>query len=135
MALALGTAMVKTGLADTIAWGVINGMRPMGLIGIMAGLYLLTSVMAAYITYTASVAIILPISLTTALNLGVNPVPFALLVAAAAAANFITPHGYQTNLMVYGPGGYKFKDFMKIGLPLTLVYAVVAIGVLYVVFL
>ncbi len=135
MALALGTAMVKTGLADTIAWGVINAMRPLGLIGIMAGLYLITSVLAAYITYTASVALILPIALTTALNLGVNPVPFALLTAVAAAANFITPHGYQTNLMVYGPGGYKFKDFMKIGLPLTLIYAVVAIGILYVVYL
>jgi len=134
MALALGTAMFKTGLADTIAWGVINAMKPLGLVGIMAGLYVITSLLAAYITYTASVALILPIALTTALNLGVNPVPFALLTAVAAAANFITPHGYQTNLMVFGPGAYKFKDFMRIGWPLTAIYAIVAIGVLYIVY-
>jgi len=134
MALALGTAMYKTGLADMVAWGVIDAMKPLGLIGIMTGLYIITSVLAAYITYTASVALILPIALTTSLNLGVNPVPFALLIAVAAAANFITPHGYQTNLMVYGSGGYKFKDFMRIGLPLTVIYMVVAISILYIVY-
>ncbi len=134
MALALGTAMVKTGLADTIAWGVITAMKPLGLIGIMTGLYIVTALLAAYITNKAAVALIIPIALTTAMNLGVNPVPFVLLTAFASAANFITPHGYQTNLMVYGPGGYKFKDFMKIGWPLTVIYAVVAIGVLYIVY-
>ena len=135
MALALGTAMFKTGLADIVAWGIIDLMRPFGIIGIMAGLYLITSILAAYITYTASVALILPIALPTALNYGVNPVPFALLTAAAAAANFITPHGYQTNLMVFGPGGYKFKDFMRIGLPLTVIYMIVAITVLHTIYL
>ena len=135
MALALGTAMVRTGLADIIAWGVIEAMRPLGLIGIMTGLYLVTAVLAAYITNKAAVALIIPIALTTAMNLGVNPVPFVLLTAFASAANFITPHGYQTNLMVYGPGGYKFSDFMKIGLPLTIIYGVVTILGLYVVYL
>jgi di/tricarboxylate transporter len=134
MALALGTAMVKSGLADSIAWGVITVMQPLGLIGIMSGLYIVTAILAAYITNKAAVALIFPIALTTAANLGVNPVPFVLLTAFASAANFITPHGYQTNLMVYGPGGYRFKDFFKIGWPLTIIYAVVAIGVLYVVY-
>ena len=134
MALALGTAMVKTGLADTIAWGIINVTRPFGLIGIMTGVYLVTTVLAAYITTKAAAAIIFPIALTTAVNLGVNPMPFVLITAFASAATFITPHGYQTNLMVYGPGGYSFKDFFRVGLPLNVIYMIVAITILYFVY-
>lgn len=133
-ALALGTAMIKTGLADIIANGVIDIMRPAGIIGIMAGIYVITGILAAYITTKAAAAIIFPIAITIAVQLNVNPLPFALLVAYASAATFITPHGYQTNLMVYGPGGYKFRDFFRIGLPLTILYMIVAIGVLYFVY-
>ncbi len=134
MALALGTAMTKTGLADYIAWGVISATKPFGVIGVMLGIYLVTSILAAYITTKAAAAIIFPIALTTAVNLGVNPMPFVLITAFASAATFITPHGYQTNLMVYGPGGYKFKDFLRIGLPLTIIYMLVAITILYIVY-
>ncbi len=134
MALALGTAMVKTGLADRIAWGVIDSMRPFGLIGIMAGIYAITALLAAYITTKAAAALIFQIALTTSINLGLDPLPFVLLTAFASAATFITPHGYQTNLMVYGPGGYRFKDFFTIGLPLTLLYMIGAIGILYIVY-
>ena len=83
-----------------------------------------------YSSNIGAVAIIFPISLSIALELGVNPKPFVLIVAYAAAASFITPIGYQTNLMVYGPGGYTFKDFMRIGWPLSLMFLVVAVGVL-----
>jgi len=134
MALALGTAMINTGLADYIAWGMISVTKPFGLIGIMIGIYVVTSILAAYITTQAAAAIIFPIALTTAVNLELNPMPFVLITAFAAAATFITPHGYITNLMVYGPGGYKFKDFFKIGLPLTIIYMAVAIGILYIVY-
>lgn len=134
MALALGTAMIKTGLADYIAWGMISATKPFGLVGIMVGIYLVTSVLAAYITTQAAVAIIFPIALTTAVNLNLDPMPFVLITAFASAATFITPHGYQTNLMVYGPGGYRFKDFFRIGLPLNIIYMVVAIVVLYFVY-
>ena len=65
-----------------------------------------------------------------AVNLSLNPIPFVLVVSFAAAANFMTPIGYQTNLMVYGPGGYTFKNFFKIGAPLTLIYMVVTVFVL-----
>jgi len=132
MALALGTAMVKTGLADTVSWGIINITKPFGLLGIMIGIYLVTNVLAAYITTQAAAAIIFPIALTTSVNLNVDPLPFALMVAHASAATFITPHGYQTNLMVYGAGGYKFTDFMRVGLPLNLIYMVVGIATLYI---
>jgi len=65
-----------------------------------------------------------------ALNLHLNPEPFVLIVAFGAAANFMTPIGYQTNLMVYGPGGYSFKDFFKIGFPLTIIYMLVTVLIL-----
>ncbi|HBB93243.1 MAG TPA: SLC13 family permease [Bacteroidales bacterium] len=134
MALALGTAMIKTGLAGSVAWGVINLTRPLGIIGVMTGLYAVTALLAAYITTKAAAALIFPIALSAALNMGLNPLPFVLITAFASAATFITPHGYQTNLMVYGPGGYRFKDFFRIGLPLTVLYMGVAIGILHLVF-
>ena len=130
LALALGKAMINTGMADLVSGLLINVFMPLGNVGMLVGIYLITSVMAAYITYTAAVAIVFPVSLTMALNLGLDPMPFILIVAFAAAANFITPHGYQTNLMVYGPGGYSYRDFFKIGLPLTLIFMIVTVAIL-----
>ena len=130
LSLALGTAMIKTGLADTIAHNMMNLFRPFGKFGLLAGIYIITSLMAAFITNKAAVAIIFPISLSIALQLGVNPLPFVLVVSFAAAANFMTPIGYQTNLMVYGPGNYKFKDFIRVGTPLTVIYMIVTILIL-----
>jgi di/tricarboxylate transporter len=132
MSLALGIAMVKTGVAHGIATYFIKAMEPMGVIGLLGGIFVITNLLASYITNKAAVALIFPISITIAHDLGLtNPTPFILIVAFAGAANFITPIGYQTNLMVYGPGGYSFKDFMKIGLPLTVLYMVVAVTMLY----
>lgn len=130
LSLALGTAMIKTNVAQMAANVVINAFQTMGNIGVLSGIYLITSILAAFITNKAAVAIVFPISLTAADNLQLNPVPFVLIVAYAAAANFMTPIGYQTNLMVYGPGGYKFKHFLKIGTPLTIIYMIVTVSVL-----
>ena len=93
-------------------------------------MYLITTVLAAYITNKAAVGIIFPIALTVASNLSVSATPFVLTVAYASAANFMTPIGYQTNLMVYGPGNYSFTDFFKIGTPLTVLYMVVTVTIL-----
>jgi di/tricarboxylate transporter len=130
MSLALGTAMIKSGAASVIANGFIAVFIPLGKVGILFGIYLITAFLAAYITNKAAVAIIFPISLTMAVTLDLNPIPFVLVVAYAAAANFMTPIGYQTNLMIYGPGGYSFKDFFKIGFPLTMIYMVVTVTIL-----
>ncbi len=130
MSLALGTAMIKTGVADMVADLIISVFLPFGRVTLLFGIYLMTTVLAAYITNKASVAIIFPISLTAAKTLGLDPEPFALVVSFAAAANFITPIGYQTNLMVYGPGNYNFQDFFKIGFPLTIIYMVVTVAIL-----
>jgi di/tricarboxylate transporter len=131
MSLALGTAMIKTGTADLIADSLLTIFQPLGAVGALFGIYLITTILAAYITNKASVGIIFPIALVMADNLGLsNPAPFVLTVAYASAANFMTPIGYQTNLMVYGPGKYSFRDFFKIGAPLTFIYMVVTVLVL-----
>lgn len=130
MSLALGTAMIKSGAAHIIANGFIAAFLPLGKVGILFGIYLITAFLAAYITNKAAVAIIFPISLTMSVTLNLNPIPFVLVVAYAAAANFMTPIGYQTNLMIYGPGGYAFKDFFKVGFPLTMIYMVVTVAIL-----
>jgi len=130
MSLALGTAMIKTGAADLVARHFITFLIPLGKVAVLTGIYIITAILAAYVTNKAAVAIMFPISLSISLQLHLSPMPFILVVAYAAAANFLTPIGYQTNLMVYGPGAYKFKDFFRIGLPLTILYMIVTIAVL-----
>jgi di/tricarboxylate transporter len=131
LSLAIGTAMIKTGMADYIANFIILVFKPFGSIGLLFGIFAITNLLASYITNKAAAAIIFPISVTAAINLGLPTIPFILIVAFGAAANFITPIGYQTNLMVYGPGGYSFKDYLKIGFPLTIIYMVTAVFILY----
>jgi di/tricarboxylate transporter len=131
LALALGKAMMITGTADYLAEGVVAILAPHGILVTMFGIYLVTNILAGYMTNVAAVSIIFPIVLSTSIQLGVNPTPFILLIAFASSANFFTPVGYQTNLMVYSAGEYKFNDFLKIGVPLSLIYMVVAVLVLY----
>jgi di/tricarboxylate transporter len=122
--------MVKTGAAEFIADGIISLFMPLGKIGVLFGIYFITTILAAYITNKAAVGIIFPIALTVASSLNVSPTPFVLTVAYASAANFMTPIGYQTNLMVYGPGNYSFTDFFKIGTPLTVLYMITTVTIL-----
>ena len=130
LSLSLGTAVMKTGTADFIA-NFFDTIAPFGPIGLMIAIYFVTALLAAYITNQGAVALIFPIALTLALNHGFDPKPFILIVAYAAAANFMTPIGYQTNIMVYGPGNYSFKDFFRVGFPLTIIYMFVAVTILY----
>ena len=134
LSLALGIAMMKTGVAELLSTNFISIFHPFGLIGILFGVYFITAVLAAFITNKAAIAIMFPISLSIALEMNVAPTPFILIVAFAAAANFMTPIGYQTNLMVYGPGGYRFRDYLKVGAPLTFIYMIVAVSILYYLF-
>jgi len=130
LSLAFGTAMIKTGAAQLIAGNLIHLCLPLGKVGIISAIYFITALLAAVITTKAAVALIFPISLTVSVNLGLDPMPFILVVAYASAANFMTPIGFQTNLMVFGPGGYTFRDFMKFGFPLTILYMIVAVTIL-----
>jgi di/tricarboxylate transporter len=131
LGLALGIAMSKTGVAADVSHFFIEMLRPFGMLGLLIALYLSTALLAAYITNKAAVAIAFPIAIAIAYEKGMDPMPFVLLIAYAAAANFMTPIGYQTNLMVYGPGNYRFPDYLRIGLPLTVIYGVGAVAILY----
>jgi di/tricarboxylate transporter len=130
LSLALGIAMRKSGAAELIADFIISVFMPFGKVGLLFGIYLITAFLGAYIGNKAAVALVFPISLTMAANLDFQPMPFILVVSFSAAANFITPVGYQTNLMVYGPGGYSFNDFFRLGFPLTVLYMIVTVSIL-----
>ena len=127
LSIALGEAMIKTSIATDMSRLILDVFHPYGIIVLLTGLFLLTNLLAAIITNIGAAAIVFPIALSLASQLSVNPKPFVLLVAFAAAGSFITPIGYQTNLMVYGPGGYSFRDFFRIGLPVTLLFMVITV--------
>lgn len=120
--LAFGKAMINSGASIYLADLLLSMSNIMNPTVLLMAIFLVTNLLAAYITNKAAVAIFFPISLALALEMGYNPIPFVLIVSFGAAANFITPLGYQTNLMVYGPGGYSFKDYLRVGLPLTILY-------------
>ncbi len=127
-ALAMGRAVDVTGLGKLIADTVVSVFQPLGPVGILAAVYLTTNLLADFITTAAAASIVFPFAASAAATLGGDATPFYLAVAYGAAGNFITPIGYQTNLMVYGPGGYRFSDYLKAGFPLKILCAVIAIG-------
>jgi di/tricarboxylate transporter len=129
-ALGISKALEKTGAAGFLARHVIETVHDMGPIGLLAAIYLVTSIMTELITNNAAAALIFPIAMAVAGQQGLNPMPFAVAIAVAASASFATPIGYQTNLMVYGPGGYRFTDFLKLGIPLNLLFMIVALIVI-----
>lgn len=126
--LALGIALEKSGAADLIAGGIIYSVQSMGPVAVLASLFLVTTMLTALITNAAAVSIVFPIAMSVAEQLDLSYTPFFVAIAFAASGDFMTPIGYQTNLMVYGPGGYTFRDFFRVGSPLTLLYMVLCIG-------
>ena len=116
----LGAALEKTGAATALstAWLGHAGADPWYA---LLSVYVLTSILTALITNNAAAVLIFPIAQATAAGLGVSFWPFVICIMMAASASFATPIGYQTNLMVYGPGGYRFSDYLRIGLPLNVV--------------
>lgn len=123
--IALGTAMQKTGASQFYAesfLSLFSGFSPMIVLGAVV---LLTSICTQILSNNATAVLLLPIAISTALGIGVDPKPFVVGICFGASACFATPMGYQTNLMVYGPGGYSFMDYMKLGIPLN-IFVVVA---------
>ena len=100
----------------------------------LAGVYLLTLIFTEIVTNNAAAALAFPIAHAAATSLGVNFMPFAIVIAMAASAGFATPLGYQTHLMVYGAGGYRFRDYVKIGVPLDCVVMIVTVVLVPIVF-
>ena len=124
--LPLGIALQKTGGADLLANLLINWVGAHGPMAILAALYLVTTVLTAFMSNTATAALLVPIAITTAASLEIDPRPLLVAIAFGASASFMTPVGYQTNLLVYGPGSYRFSDYMKVGVPLTIIFWVLA---------
>ncbi|MEM8783874.1 MAG: SLC13 family permease [Planctomycetota bacterium] len=123
-AIGLGQAVLSSGLAHDVAAGILGLVGENPLLA-LAAIYLLTNLFTELITNNAAAVLMFPIAAATATTLGVDATPFAVAVMMAASAAFATPIGYQTNLMVFGPGGYRFVDYVKVGIPLNvLVFAV-----------
>ena len=117
--LPLGIAMEKTGTATLLSDLIISGLGGFGVLGILSGLFLLTTLLTAFMSNAAVAALVAPIAIQTAINYGANPHAFVIGVAVAASNSFVTPIGHQACVLVYGPGGYRFFDYARVGIPLT----------------
>jgi di/tricarboxylate transporter len=115
----LGAAIESSGLAAVLGGGIVDAFSGLGWRGVLLGIVLSTVVLTEFISNNAAAALLFPIAMATADQLGADPRTFAIAVAVAASLSFLTPIGYQTNTMVYGPGGYRFGDYWRLGMPLT----------------
>ncbi len=126
--LALGIACVKTGLASAAAQSVVHAIAPLGMRAVLAVVLVFTALMTQILSNNATAAVMTPIALELGQQLDpLNPMPFVMAVAFGANCSFLTPVSYNTNLIVYGPGGYRFTDFIRLGLPLTVLFLTIAI--------
>ncbi|WP_458526954.1 SLC13 family permease [Onishia taeanensis] len=122
----LGAALESSGAASALASAAL-GLVDASPWLLLVGVYVLVALLTALVTNNAAAVITFPIVTAAAENLGVSPMPYVIAVMFAASASFITPIGYQTNLMVYGPGGYRFLDYLRVGGPLNLITAAIAL--------
>lgn len=125
--LPLGIALQKSGGADWVAQHALGWLSGYGPLVTLAAIYLLTALMTEVMSNNAAAVLVVPIAISTAESMGVDAKPFLVAVAFAASTSFATPVGYQTNTMVYTAGGYRFADFPKIGIPLNLLFWVMAV--------
>ena len=124
--LPLGIAMQGTGTAEWLAAHFLDVTRVLGPAGVLFAFYLLTSLLTEMISNAAAAVVVTPLAVAMGVSLGTSPMPFVVAVMLAASNSFMTPVGYQTNTFIYGPGGYRFSDFVRVGGPLALLFAVVA---------
>ncbi|MCL4265678.1 MAG: anion permease [Anaerolineae bacterium] len=125
--LPLGIAMEQTGAASFLANGFITVIGGLGPRVVIAGLFVLTSLATQIIPTAALVVLMAPIAFNTASDLNLSPYPLMMTVAIAASASFASPVSHPANVMIMGPGGYRFSDYLKVGIPLTLLVLVVAV--------
>ncbi|MFA5630616.1 MAG: SLC13 family permease [Porticoccaceae bacterium] len=128
--LPLGVAMSQSGAAEFIVANSIGLVSGSGPLVVLAAFYLMALLLTEFMSNAAAAVLLTPIGMSTANLLGVDPTPFLIAVTFAASTSFATPVGYQTNTMVYSAGGYRFTDFVKVGLPLNLIFW--ALGVTFI---
>lgn len=123
----IGQAMINTGLAGDISHTIVTVCSSLGPWGLLAAIYMLTTVFTASMTNNAAAVLMFPIAIGIAVEQSLNPMPFVVAITVAASCEFSTPIGYQTNLMVMGPGGYRWLDYTKFGGPLTILCGVICV--------
>lgn len=126
--LAIGIALEKSGTAQLLGNVLIASADSLGIVGVLTLLFVVTIMLTSLVTNPAAVSIMFPIAMSVADQMNIFYTPFFVAIAFAASGDFMTPIGYQTNLMVYGPGGYTFRDFVKVGALLTLMYIIVCVS-------
>jgi di/tricarboxylate transporter len=124
--LAIGAALDASGAVALIVEAIAPGLGLLPPFLIVWAIYLLTSVLTELVSNNAVAVVVTPIAIGLASAMGIDPRPLVVAVMIAASASFATPIGYQTNTLVYGPGGYRFTDFMKVGIPLNLTIGILA---------
>ena len=129
-ALGLGEAVQQTGLASSFAQGIISLTDGFGPLVVLAAIYLTTNLLTELITNNAAAVLMLPVAIAVAIELAIEPMAFAVAVAIASSASFLTPIGYQTNLMVMAAGGYRYKDYFTAGLPASIIVMVTTIAMI-----
>ncbi|MGD2048924.1 MAG: SLC13 family permease [Chloroflexota bacterium] len=117
--LSLGIAMESTGTAQFLADGIVDALGRFGPMAILAGIYILAALITEPMSNAAATVLMVPIAIDVALSLGANPQTFALATVIGASTSFLTPVGHQANVLVFGPGGYRFFDFTRVGAPLN----------------
>ena len=125
--LSLGAGMEKTGASTMLAEGMVNAVGGFGPIALLAAFFGATMLLTEVMSNNATVALLLPIAITTAHSIDANPRTFMFAVVFAASSSFMTPVGYQTNTMIYGPGQYRFVDFVRVGAPLNLIFWILGV--------
>jgi di/tricarboxylate transporter len=123
----MSTALQNTGGAEFLANGLVNSLGSVGPLALMGGIFLLTTSFSQVINNSATTILVAPIVLQAATDLGVSPYPLLMIVAVSASTAFLTPIGTTTNLMVTTPGEYNFDDFLRVGLPLVLIFLVISL--------
>jgi di/tricarboxylate transporter len=130
-AFGIASAIVNSGIADYFAHAFVRLGSTFGSMGVLIAIYIAASVYTSLITNNAAAAFLFPVAVSSAIAMQSDARAFAIALLIAAGASFATPISYQTNLMVYGPGGYKFKDFLIIGIPLQILVGVVALFLIH----
>jgi di/tricarboxylate transporter len=132
--LPLGLAMEKSGAAHLLAEFLIGGLGPLGPWAVLAGVYLLTLLLTEIMSHSAAAVLVAPIAFSVSQDMGVHPKAFFLAVAVAASSCFMTPIGHQSNALVMGPGGYRFLDYTRVGVPLDIIGWIVAVALIPLIF-
>lgn len=126
-AIGFGQAIDTTGIAQISGLAILNTSGLFGVVAVLISLYLVTNLFTELITNNAAAVLMVPIGMVAAQEIGLDPSATAVTIAVAASASFLTPIGYQTNLMVMGAGGYKFADYLKAGFPVTIIMMITTV--------